>query len=284
MNKPDPLISIVIPCYNDPYYIVKSVQSAIEQTYKNKEIIVVDDGSNLKTKKVLANIKTKIDLLITQENKGLSAARNAGINQSNGDLILVLDSDDFFEPEFCAKAAEVLQSSEDIKIATCYARRFNEEGIIDIFKPSGGGIEKFLLFNAAIGNSLYRKKEWETVKGYDEKMIKGYEDWEFYIRLLAGSGEAYVINEPLFNYRQKKQSMRIDANKIKYELQKYIYFKHSNLYKEHYTLFIEDLLKRIEAEEKEKLKNTRRIEFKIGKTILKPIKFLKSKFGSSPSR
>lgn len=284
MNKKDPLISIVIPCYNDPYHIKESVDSAIAQTYWNKEIIVVDDGSNLETKEVLANIKFNIDLLITQENKGLSTARNAGIKQSKGQFILVLDSDDFFEPEFCAKAATVLQTSENIKIATCYARRFNEEGIIDIFKPVGGTIEKFLLFNAAIGNALFRKKDWEIITGYDEEMVQGYEDWEFYIRLLAGGGEAYVIKESLFNYRQKKKSMRIDANKIKYEIQRYIYFKHSSLYKDHYNIFIDDLLKRIEEEEREKIKNTKRLEFKIGQAILKSLRFLKSKFINSPSR
>tara|TARA_R100000935_G_scaffold16940_4_gene33448 strand:- start:9738 stop:10580 length:843 start_codon:yes stop_codon:yes gene_type:complete len=275
MKQSTPLISIIIPCYNDPYYILESVQSAIGQTSVNKEIILVDDGSNIDTKKVLAKIKSKIDLLITQENKGLSAARNAGIKQSKGDFILVLDSDDFFEPEFCSKAAAVLQNSEDIKIVTCYARRFNDGGIIDIFKPVGGTIENFLLYNAAIGNALYRKKDWEKIKGYDEKMVNGYEDWEFYIRLLAGGGEAYVINEPLFNYRQKKESMRIDANKIKYKLQRYIYFKHSSLYKNHYTLFINYLLKKIEIEEKEKIKNTKRLEFKIGAKFLNPIRKIK---------
>jgi len=276
MNKKQPLLSIIIPCYNDPYFIKESVDSAISQTYLNKEIIIVDDGSNLETKKALASLKSRIDHLITQENKGLSAARNEGIKRSSGEFILVLDSDDFFEPEYCEIAAKVLLSSEDIKLATCYAKRFDEEGLIDIFKPIGGSIENFLLFNAAIGNSLFRKKDWEFVKGYDERMTQGYEDWEFYIRLLANGGEAYVINEPLFNYRQKKKSMRTEANEIRYELQKYIYFKHSNLYKDHYNLFIDHLLKRIEKEENEKLKNTKRIEFKIGETILKPMRFIKA--------
>ncbi|CAM4096862.1 glycosyltransferase family 2 protein [Gillisia limnaea] len=271
-----PLISIVIPCFNDPYYIIESVQSAIGQTYINKEIIVVDDGSNLETKKTLASLESRIDLLITQENKGLSCARNEGIERSRGEFILVLDSDDSFDTEFCEKAAEVLLSSEDIKIVTCYAKRFDERGLIDIFKPVGGTIKNFLFFNAAIGNSLYRKKDWKRVKGYDEMMTQGYEDWEFYIRLMAGGGEAYVIKQPLFHYRQKKESMRIDANKIRHDLQKYIYSKHSMLYKDHFNLFIDHLLKRIETEEKEKIKNTKRLEFKIGQFILKPLRYIKS--------
>lgn len=271
------LISIIIPCFNDAVYIEQAVQSALDQTYENKEIIVVDDGSNEKTKEVLKRLEKKIDLLITQDNKGLSFARNVGIKRSKGDFILILDSDDFFEPHYCEKAAGLLLGADDIKLVTCFAKRFDEDGLIDVFKPIGGGIENFLLSNAAIGNALYRKRDWDFVGGYDEEMTQGYEDWEFYIRLISNGGEAYVIKEPLFNYRQKKESMRTRGNEVKYKLQKYIYFKHIDLYKDHYNLFIDHLLKRIEREEKEKIKNTKRIEFKIGKKILHPIRFLKYK-------
>jgi glycosyltransferase involved in cell wall biosynthesis len=64
------LVSIIIPCYNDAVYISDAVQSAFNQTYPNKEIIVVDDGSNQKTKEKLKNLRPKIDVLITQENQG----------------------------------------------------------------------------------------------------------------------------------------------------------------------------------------------------------------------
>lgn len=74
-----PKVSIVIPCYNDDQYIEQSVQSALNQTYPNIEIIVVDDGSNTKTKEVLKKIEPKITQLITQENQGQSTARNVGI-------------------------------------------------------------------------------------------------------------------------------------------------------------------------------------------------------------
>ena len=69
------LISVIIPCYNDHQYVEQAVNSAINQTYKNKEIIVVDDGSDKKTKEVLRNLEDKISLLITQDNQGQSKAR-----------------------------------------------------------------------------------------------------------------------------------------------------------------------------------------------------------------
>ncbi|WP_298247537.1 glycosyltransferase [uncultured Christiangramia sp.] len=270
------MVSIIIPCYNDPVFIIEAVQSAIDQTYKNKEVIIVDDGSNKETKAVLNSLKLKVNKIITQPNRGLSAARNIGISAANGKFIVVLDSDDFFSPSFCEKAVKIfLENKSEYKVITCYAKRFDRKGVIDIFKPKGGGIENFLFFNAAIGNSLFTKLDWQQIEGYDENMRKGFEDWEFYIRLLSNSGKAYVIKEPLFHYRQKEQSMRKSANKIKYELWAYIFRKHSELYKNNYESMIDFFISKIALEEKEKIKNKERIEYKVGTKILAPIRFIK---------
>jgi hypothetical protein len=271
-----PLISIIIPCYNDAQYIEQSVNSALNQTYPNKEVIVVDDGSNDETKAVLKKLESQITKLITQENKGQSTARNVGIKEAKGDYILVLDSDDFFEPSFCVKAITLFMKNNDAKIITCYANRIFENKKTNVFKPFGGQIMDFLLNNCSIGNAIFKKIDWKKINGYDQMMIKGFEDWEFYIRLLKYDGSAYVIPEPLFNYRLRNDSTTSKANKIKYELLKYIYLKHQDLYKEHYELFIVHLLSRIEREEKEKLKNLNRIEYKIGFNILKPFRWIKS--------
>ena len=103
MNKPK-LVSIVIPCYNDKEYIEESVNSALNQSYQHFEIIIVDDGSDEKTKKVLSNLHHQKIKLITQVNKGLSAARNVGIAHASGDFILTLDADDFLENSFFLKS------------------------------------------------------------------------------------------------------------------------------------------------------------------------------------
>jgi glycosyltransferase involved in cell wall biosynthesis len=275
MNS-DPIVSIVIPCYNDAQYIEQAVYSALNQTYPNKEILVVDDGSNEETKTVLEKLEHKITKLITQENKGQSTARNLGIKEAKGDYILVLDSDDYFDATFCEKAIAIFLENKDIKLVTCYANRVHIENETDVFKPQGGGIKDFLLNNCAMGSTMFRKFDWEEIKGYDQKMKKGFEDWEFYIRLLKKRGMAYVIPEPLFNYRLRNTSTTSKANIIKYELLKYIYCKHKDLYIANYELFTTHLLSRIEREEAEKIKNSRRLEFIIGKTILKPFRWLKS--------
>jgi hypothetical protein len=268
-------LSIIIPCYNDAEFIEQSVQSALDQTYENKEIIVVDDGSNDETKAVLKNLEPKITLFITQENKGTSASRNIGIDASTGEYILVLDSDDYFEPEFCEKAIEIFEKYSNIKMVTCYARWFWDNKNFQIFKPAGGGLKNFLISNSSLG-TIFFKKNWEEVGGYDEKMINGFEDWEFYIRLHKNGGRTQVIPEVLFHYRKKEKSRTTLANENKYELLEYIYLKHVELYKENFELFAKHLLEKIKKEEREKIKITERIDFKLGTTILKPFRFIKS--------
>lgn len=277
MEENKPLISIIIPCYNDAQYIEQAVSSALNQTYPNKEVIVVDDGSSEETKKVLKKIAPQITKLITQENQGQSTARNVGIKEAEGEYILLLDSDDFFEPTFCEKAWAFFLNNTEVKLVTCQANLLFKNGLVHVYTPMGGPISNFIITNSALGTSLFKKDDWANCGGYDESMRSGFEDWEFFIRLLKKGGVAEVIQEPLYNYRKGHLSTTIKANKIKYELLQYIYFQHQDLYKENYELFIAHLLSRIEREEKEKLKNLNRLEFKIGFAILKPFRFIKRK-------
>ncbi|RBN50352.1 glycosyltransferase family 2 protein [Flavobacterium psychrolimnae] len=272
------LVSIIIPCYNDGQYIEQSVNSALAQIYSNIEVIVVDDGSNAVTKDVLKKIEPTITKLITQSNQGQSTARNVGIRAANGEYILVLDSDDFFEPTFCSKAIAVFLNKKEVKIVTCQANLLLENGSKVVYTPKGGTISNFMISNSALGTSMFKKKDWKVCGGYDENMRKGFEDWEFFIRLLKNGGEAEVIEEPLYNYRKKNNSTTVKANQIKYELLQYIYVKHIELYKENCESLIRHFLRKIEGEEIEKLKNLNRIEYKIGFNILRPFRFIKRKF------
>ena len=272
------LLSIIIPCYNDFKYIEQSVNSALKQTYQNKEVIVVDDGSNLKTKKVLKKLEIQLTKLITQENQGQSTARNVGIREAKGEYILVLDSDDFFEETFCEKAIKILSNDKEVKLVSCYAVLLYEDGKSSVYKHHGGNIENFLFENNAMGSALFKKKDWENCGNYDENMKDGFEDWEFYIRLLKNGGNAFIISEPLYTYRKRTDSTTIKATSLKYNLQKYIFVKHQELYKQHYSELVDYLISNAKREEKEKIKNTQRLEFKIGKKILTPLRWIKSLF------
>lgn len=272
-----PKISIVIPCFNDVAFIKQAVNSAIGQDYPNKEIIIVDDGSNGSTIKLLKSLEEIVDKVIYQNKLGVSQARNNGIKYASGDYILPLDSDDYFEESFCIKAFDRIKSNyPETRIVTCQARRFNKKGTIDIFKPRGGDLKDFKFSNAAIGNSLFVKKDWLKVGGYDEK-IKGYEDWELFIRILKLGGKAEVIQEPLFNYRQKLVSLRISHNEMKYELWEYIFLKHRDIYLNEPDVFVKQLTSALAKEKRENKKLKENIEYRLGLFLLKPFRFLKLK-------
>lgn len=91
-----PVVSVIIPAYNQARYVRKSIQSVLDQTYPFFELIVVDDGSTDETPQILAGIHDPRMKVIRQPNAGLSAARNTGIRESSAALVTLLDSDDFF--------------------------------------------------------------------------------------------------------------------------------------------------------------------------------------------
>lgn len=277
MTENIPLISVIIACYNDAQYIEQAVISALNQTYSNKEVIVVDDGSDAATKAILKKLKPRITKLITQENQGQSIARNNGIREAKGEYILNLDSDDFFELSFCEKAIKKFQEDKEIAIVTCQSIRFNKKGKIDVFIPRGGTIKDFLFSNSAMGSSMFKRKDWERCGGYEEKLpILGFEDWEFYIQILKQGGYAYVLDEPLFNYQMRINSTTYRIRDLKQDKFKQIILKHKELYKDNFENLIENLLERIKREEAEKNKNTKRLDFLIGKRILQPLRWFKS--------
>jgi len=269
-------ISVIIPVYNTAQYFEKCIDSIYNQSYNNIELIVVDDGSNRETKNKINEFLNKIDILIVQENKGQSTARNNGIKRANGEFILVLDSDDYFEPTFCEKAIKIFKNDNKIKIITCNSNIINHRNKkTNTFIPSGGELTQMILNNIAMGSCMIRKKDWQVSGGYDEEMRNGFEDWEFYIRLLLTGGTVAVIPEFLFNYRRGIESTTTRADKIKYDLLRYIYHKHENVYKIYFKDFIEFLLMKIEKEENEKLKMYSRLEYRLGFCILKPFRFVK---------
>src|SRR5690606_26217039 len=130
-----------------------------------------------------------------------------GIKKARGEYILNLDSDDYFEPEFCEKAIKLFQTDDEIKIVTCKAQRFNKNGQMDVFTPSGGGLENFLFSNSALGSSMFKKSDWENCDGYEEELpILGFEDWELYLNILKSGGYAKVLQEVLFHYQVRENS------------------------------------------------------------------------------
>src|SRR5438094_5301911 len=108
-----PLVSILIPAYNAEPWIADTINSALNQTWPNKEIIIVDDGSRDQTLHVAREFASEVVSVVTQENQGASAARNKAFELCHGDYVQWLDADDLLSPDKVARQMAVAQECQD---------------------------------------------------------------------------------------------------------------------------------------------------------------------------
>ena len=221
-------VSVIIPCYNAGNLVLSAIKSVREQTFRNIEIIVVNDGSDDPyTLKVLKRIQSNIKI-ITQKNKGLSSARNTGIREANGKYILPLDSDDYIDPSFIEKAIETLKKSTECSYVFFNINTFGEkECILD------RNYNYFVqLFNNQLPYCIFFKKSlWDKIGGYDEDMKLGYEDWEFNIRLGKYGFHPKKNNGALFNYYVSYHGMLFSKSDKNYiSIVRGIRKKHRDIY------------------------------------------------------
>ena len=228
-----PLISVIVPCYNQSIYMDECLQSVLDQTYQNWECIIVNDGSPDNTEEVAMKWVEKDSRFnyLYKENGGLSSARNAGIEIANGEWILPLDCDDKIGSQYLELAT--VQFDKDYTIIYCEAEFFGDKR--GRWELPDFTIEEFAIQNLIFCSGFYRKIDWEKVKGYDENIKDGYEDWEFWISILDENSKCYRISNVLFYYRIKEQSMTITLHteiNRKNEVLKYIYKKHVHFFTE----------------------------------------------------
>lgn len=200
-----PAVSVVVPCYNGGRFLPRLLDSLARQTFRDFEIVVVDDGStDAATKDALDALDPSVRV-IHQPNKGLSAARNAGIAAARADLVLTLDCDDMFQPPFLTEAVALIRAAPaDVALVLCH---------MTLSGSASGFLERHfnrfdLLFSNPIPSGvLLRKAAWQAVGGYDENMRDGYEDWEFYLRLMLRGYRGITIRRPYLIYHVSSQGM-----------------------------------------------------------------------------
>ena len=213
-NVNNPKVTVIIPCYNREDYIRETVDSVLNQTYSNIELICVDDGCTDGTREILDNYADTIIVLehAGRVNKGQSAAINLGMENAAGKYIAILDSDDLFAPEKIEKQVKYLEEHSDIGLVYVngYGVDGNGERLYSFYDHSH--IEKsdpervlmdcyFLIPN----NSLVRKTAFELAGKFDEK-LRSAQDHDMAIRLAEVTKLAY-LNEYLFYYRRHKDSI-----------------------------------------------------------------------------
>jgi glycosyltransferase involved in cell wall biosynthesis len=221
------LCSVIIPCYNEGSELLEAIESIKKQTYNDKEIIVVNDGStNPETLSLLTKLGPDI-IVKHKSNGGLASARNYGIRHANGDIIVTLDSDDKFEKSFISKAVKILDRQPDIGIVSSYVQEFGISK--NVWRSTAYDDFSFLTENRIVACCAFRKKCWDEAGEYDEQMRSGLEDWEFWIRVTKIGWKVHVIPERLFYYRKKASSMLVDETRPKMEsIVSYVMNKHKD--------------------------------------------------------
>ena len=216
----DILVSVIIPVFNVQQYLSEALDSVIHQAYEKLEIIVINDGSTDDSGKICDEYAEKDAriVVIHQENKGLSAARNVGLKIMTGDVVAFLDADDAYHPRFVSKMIEaMIRSDADIVICKTKRQYTNDRLLFDNTKNSYPTLEQGCYdhvnllrayangkINAGVWNKVYKRKLWEN-----ERFPEGhvYEDIDTTHRILNRCVTACVINEMLYAYRKRQGSI-----------------------------------------------------------------------------
>jgi len=225
-----PKVSVIIPCFNHGEFLPQAVASVTSAHREDVELIVVDDGStDQRTRAEMSKLESSDIRVIRQENKGLSAARNAGIRACEAEYIFPLDADDRARPVSIERAIGILDANA--KTGIVY-------GDTELFGASAGrwvahpfDLHQLLQSNYIACSALFRRAVWEQIGGYDENMKQGFEDWEFWLSAYQRGWQFTYIPEALFQYRQRENSMLAQARKVESSVAEYIVAKHAALYR-----------------------------------------------------
>ncbi len=193
-----PLVSVILPTYNRGWVLKEAIDSVLLQDYPHIELIVIDDGSTDNTQELLEPYRNRITIL-TQANKGVSAARNAGIKKSRGTLIALLDSDDAWDKRkiscqvefFHAHPEAMICQTEEIWIRK--GRRVNPKKKHQ--KPSGMIFEASLHLCLVSPSAVMMRKELFDLKGYFNEDFMVCEDYDLWLRV-SSTLPVFLIDKP----------------------------------------------------------------------------------------
>lgn len=236
MKKFPPLVSVITPCYNDAKHIMECVESVQKSDYSNFEHIIVDDGSDKRTKEVLAGINFANVFIISQNNQGVCGARNEAIRRASGIYILPVDSDDRIAPEYISKAVALFERNERVRIVTSEITQFFGNSHAQLVAPSNFNMGELLSRNLFHISTFFRRCDALEIGGFDEDFNKGLEDWAFWVSLLEMGGEVGVIPGTNTFYMVKRHHRNNSFSAIEMrQFVKLIWEKHKHLYSLYYA-------------------------------------------------
>lgn len=211
-------VSIIVPLYNLADYVGETLQSAVNQTHKDTEIIVVNDcstDSSLQVAREWAARYSQIQVIDMKRNVGLPAARNIAIAASKGDFILPLDADDKIDSQYLEKTLALM--TPEVGVVSTYMNIFGARpeltghpgSCYPIFYPTR---EQILNGNCMPVCSLIRRQTVIDAGLYPEAMTQGSEDWGLWVKIICWTNwKVAVLPEYLFHYRTRPGSMSRQA-------------------------------------------------------------------------
>lgn len=222
-----PKISVIMGVYNTTKkeILKKSINSILNQTYKDFEFIICDDGSTDNTLKVIQEIcknEDRVIIIKNEKNRGLAYTLNKCLGIANGEYIARMDADDESMPTRFEKQVEILEKNSDIDVVNCNINVFDDEGIYGERIYNENITKKdFLLSNPIVHPAvMIRKKAYELVKNYrDIDITYRNEDYDLFMRMQIKNIKMYTIQEKLFNFREDKNSY--ERRKYRYRINEY---------------------------------------------------------------
>jgi glycosyltransferase involved in cell wall biosynthesis len=223
------MILVIIPCFNHGEFLPAAVESVLS-TRRNDIEMVIDNGStDPRTHSEIDKLNARGIKVIRQENKGLGAARNAGVLASEGRYIFPLDADDHLRPDLLDLGIKIIDSQPEIGViygdALCFGSRNDRWRV----RPFDGN--RLLDWNFIHASALYRRLIWEQSGGYDTGMpVQGLEDWDFWLGTYELGWRFEYVAEAFFEYRQAEQSIRTVG--FEDQIRKFEAKKHGMLYQQ----------------------------------------------------
>lgn len=213
-----PLVSVIMPVYNSDKYLQRTIDSILSQTYRNFELIIIDDGSTDKSPRIIKAMKDSRVKLIAQKNKGVSASRNRGIRMAKGTFIAMHDGDDISDPARFQKQIDFLHRHPEVGLLGTNLRLINESGTLigasDLLtNPDDLKLAEIFSNQIAQGSVMIRRDVLMQTELYDTSMSHA-EDTDLW-RRVSHLTDIANIKEPLYEYRIHSEGASSNTQKIR---------------------------------------------------------------------
>ena len=268
-----PLVSIIIPCYDAQKYLGETLDCLLNQTLRQWECIVVNDGSTDDSLTILRHYE-RLDSrfkVIDKKNEGPAIARNLAISSASGKYIMPLDADDKIAPSFAEMAADYLEKNPDCKLVCSECDFFGDRS--GRFALEDYDYRKILWSNCIVCTAVYRKSDFEKTTGYNPNMKAVYEDWDFWLSLLNEGDRVYRIPKVMFFYRVHGSSRSTQNSDVYRAAMRTLVKNHPDKY----APYMEDIISYYnDSRGFDAIRSS--LSFRLGRIMTSPFVFLKKFF------